>query len=226
MADRRNEVSEQYKKWGIPHLIMQFPSLKILKYFKLKVRDFNSSNAHLMTPLHLFCKNIGKGNLMDIQLATPPLDYSGEHILEYLLANGLNPNCQDSHKALPIIYSALKGEYEFMMILRKYKSEVNFCTAQNQTPLIEIVKRSKMFTLEQVKNLLGAGIDPNFQDMDKRTALHHLVFHSTNFDSTTPDLAKLLLQQGAKINALDKYDRSPIFYCFCEMEEKVAGEPL
>jgi ankyrin repeat protein len=68
-------------------------------------------------------------------------------------------------------------------------------------------------------------MDTNFPDMDKRTALHHLVFHSTNLD-TTPEISKLLIKHGCKINALDKYDRSPIFYCFCEMEEKVTAEPL
>jgi|JI6StandDraft_1071083.scaffolds.fasta_scaffold136968_3 ankyrin repeat protein len=148
VADRRNEVSEKYKKWGIQHFLMKFPSLKLVRYFRSKVRDFNSSNSHLMTPLHLFCQHIRKGNLMDTK-ATLPHDYSGEHILEYLLANGLNPNCYDSSKALPILYAALNSEYDFMVILRRYKSEVNFCTVNNQTPLIEIVKRNKSFTLDQ-----------------------------------------------------------------------------
>ncbi len=69
------------------------------------------------------------------------------------------------------------------------------------------------------------GVDINFQDMDKRNALHHLVIHSTNIDST-PEVAKLLLNYGCKINALDKYDRSPIFYCFCEINEQPSIEPL
>jgi ankyrin repeat protein len=60
-------------------------------------------------------------------------------------------------------------------------------------------------------------MDPNFADMDKRTPLHHLVFHSANLDGS-PQLAKLLLDNGCRINALDKYDRSAIFYCFSEME--------
>ena len=68
-------------------------------------------------------------------------------------------------------------------------------------------------------------MDPNFQDMDKRNPLHHLVFHSTNLDATS-ELVQLLIQHGGKINSLDKYERSPIFYCFCEMEDKVITEPL
>lgn len=68
-------------------------------------------------------------------------------------------------------------------------------------------------------------MDPNYQDMDKRTPLHHLVFNSTSLDST-PELSKLLINHGCKLNALDKYDRSPIFYCFCPMEDKLGDEPL
>ena len=44
---------------------MKFPSLKLVKYFKSKIRDFNYPNNQLMTPLHLFCKNIKKGNLLE-----------------------------------------------------------------------------------------------------------------------------------------------------------------
>jgi len=53
--------------------------------------------------------------------------------------------------------------------------------------------------------------------MDKRNSLHHLAFHSTNIDSN-PDVCRLLIEYGTKINALDKYERSPIFYCFSDME--------
>jgi hypothetical protein len=64
VADRKNEMSEQFKKWGIQHFLMKFPSLKLIKFFKSKIRDFNYPNNQLMTPLHLFCKNIKKGNLL------------------------------------------------------------------------------------------------------------------------------------------------------------------
>ena len=139
-------MSEENKKWGIQHFLMKFPSLKLVSYFKNKIRDFNATNAQLMTPLHLFCKYIKKGNLLDTKLPLPN-EYVGEHILEYLLANGLNPNCQDSSKSLPILYAAQNSQYEFMVKLRQYKSEVNFCNIENQTPLIEIVKRNKDYTI-------------------------------------------------------------------------------
>lgn len=121
VIDKKNEASDQYKKWGIQHFLMKFPSLKLVKFFKSRIRDFNSANAQLMTPLHIFCKNIKKGGLIETR-QTLPKDYLGEHILEYLLLNGLNPNCYDSNKALPLLYAALNGQYEFIVILRKHKS--------------------------------------------------------------------------------------------------------
>jgi len=81
---------------------MRFPSLKLIKYFKNKVRDFNAANIQLMTPLHLFTKYNTKGYLIETKLNISN-DYLAENILEYLLANGLNPNCCDATKAFPLL---------------------------------------------------------------------------------------------------------------------------
>jgi ankyrin repeat protein len=50
---------------------MQFPSLKLIKFFKPKMRDFNSQNNNGMTPLHLFCKNIKRGNILEANIQLP-----------------------------------------------------------------------------------------------------------------------------------------------------------
>ena len=41
---------------------------------------------------------------------------------------------------------------------------------------------------------------------------------STNFDSSS-EVCKLLLDNNVKINSLDRYGRSPIFYCFDPEDE-------
>ena len=110
VADRKTLLSEKYKKWGIPHFLMTFPSLKLLKFFKGKIRDFNTPNAQLMTPLHLFCLNIKQPNLLNPKLTTPN-DYQTKTILKYLLSNCPNPNRFDSDKALPILYAASNSQY-------------------------------------------------------------------------------------------------------------------
>ena len=68
-----------------------------------------------------------------------------------------------------------------------------------------------------MRSLLCIGIDLNFQDLDRRTVLHHLTYNAGRLHPH-PDVSKLLLESGVKINILDKYERSPIFYCFSEME--------
>ena len=146
VIDKKNETSELYRKWGVAHFLMRFPSLKLVKYFKSKVRDFNNPNAQQMTPLHLFCKNVSKGNLLDANISLPD-DYNSLKVLEYLLSQAaLNPNCFDSFRALPILYAALNGQYDFISTLRRFKSEVNFCTTRNEVPFIELIKRNKSFT--------------------------------------------------------------------------------
>jgi len=50
---------------------MKFPSIKILKFLKNRVKDFNTQNNQLMTPLHIFCLQIKKGNLLNTKYYLP-----------------------------------------------------------------------------------------------------------------------------------------------------------
>lgn len=65
VVSKRSNMPDTYKKWGIQHLLMAFPSLKLIKFFKSKVRDFNAMNNLNRTPLHLFCINCKRGNLFE-----------------------------------------------------------------------------------------------------------------------------------------------------------------
>lgn len=100
---------------------------------------------------------------------------------------------------------------------------MNFCSIQNQVPFIEIIKRSSKFKFEDIEALLKLGCDPNFVDGDRRTSLHHLIYYSESFDAS-PEICKLLIEYGAKVNALDKFERSPIFYCFTSIEGESEGK--
>ena len=44
-----------------------------------------------------------------------------------------------------------------------------------------------------------------------------MVHNSVNLDNST-DLCKLFFAYGARINRLDKYDRTPLFYCFTKID--------
>ena len=51
-----------------------------------------------------------------------------------------------------------------------------------------------------------------------------MVSNATNFDSS-PEICKKLLEYGVKINSLDEFGRTPIFYCFIKIRnEEGTGE--
>jgi ankyrin repeat protein len=122
VVDKRTDFAESFRKWGIQHFLMRFPSLKLVRFFKNKIRDFNAENNNGMTPLHLFCRNIKDGNLLNATTLKLSSDYEAENILEELLGNGLNPNSLDSSKSLPILYAALNYQHKFVMVLLRHKS--------------------------------------------------------------------------------------------------------
>ena len=50
-----------------------------------------------------------------------------------------------------------------------------------------------------------------------RTSLHHIVYPPTNLDSS-PELCKILFEYSVRVNSLDKYNRTPLFYCFTRID--------
>lgn len=86
-------------------------------------------------------------------------------------------------------------------------------------PLIELIRQKNKFTLEEIDNILfDEGLRADFKDLNERNVLHHLVSFAKNFDNS-PEICKKLLEYGVNINSLDKFGRSPIFYCFIRIEE-------
>ena len=71
-----------------------------------------------------------------------------------------------------------------MVLLRRFGSFVNECNNCNQVPFIEIIKMKTHFTYLQIDKLLKIGCDPNCEDLNKQTALHHLVSKSSNLDNS------------------------------------------
>jgi hypothetical protein len=63
---RMDEEYENYKKWGIQHFLMKFPSPNLLKIFMKWIdTHFNLQNSEGRTPLHLFCLWNGEGSLFN-----------------------------------------------------------------------------------------------------------------------------------------------------------------
>ena len=158
---------------------------------------------------------------IDFSLGT---DYDSHTSLEYLLENGLTSNILDINRSTPLLYAALNGQLKFMNLLRMYGSTINNCNLLNQVPIIEIIKNKQKFTVEEIESILGEhGASADIRDLNERNALHHLVSNATNFDSS-PEICKKLLEYGVKINSLDEYGRTPIFYCFIKIRNEEGAE--
>lgn len=103
--------------------------------------------------------------------------------------------------------------------MAKHDGQFNICNKDNQVPLIEIIKLKDAFATTDIEQLFTIGADPNFEDLEQRNCLHHLVSNAVNFD-TSPDICKILFEHGIKINGLDKHMRTPLFYCFTSINDR------
>ena len=135
VQDRKKEEEEEsFKRWGILHFLMRFPSLILLNLFKNKIRNFNSQNNDKMTPLHLFCQWVKQGCLLEIPLEEDYEDYIGERSLQFLLESGCNSNSTDINRSIPLLYASLNHQVSFIVLLRKFGSTISYCNNCNQVP--------------------------------------------------------------------------------------------
>lgn len=155
---KMDEEYENYKKWGIQHFLMKFPSLNLLKIFMKWIdTNFNLQNSEGRTPLHLFCLWNNEGSLFNnYSLPNDPLPtinypelnlFQGHKCLEYLLENGLTSNVLDINRSTPLLYAAMRGQLGFIKLLRNFGSTINNVNSLNQVPLIELIKMKNKFTL-------------------------------------------------------------------------------
>jgi len=143
--------------------------------------------------------------------------FEGIRCMEYLLENGLTCNVLDINRSTPLLYAASRNQIAFIKLLRNFGSTINNVNAFNQVPLIELIHQRNKLTLEQFDNLLSdEHLRSDFKDINDRNALHHLVSVAKNFDNS-PEICKKLFEYGVNINSLDKYGRSPLFYCFIKI---------
>eukprot|EP00298_Acanthocystis_sp_HF-20_P004097 c14434_g1_i2.p1 GENE.c14434_g1_i2~~c14434_g1_i2.p1 ORF type:complete len:243 (-),score=104.61 c14434_g1_i2:24-752(-) len=84
----------------------------------------------------------------------------------------------------------------------------------SEKELQELWWHAKSGHMEEVRNLLEKGEDPNGCDSEQRTALHWAA------DGGKKDIVELLIQFGGNINAKDADGLTPLHYgVLCEQEE-------
>ena len=151
------------------------------------------------------------------------LDKDNIKLLEYLLANGVNPDTSlDSYDATPLMIATKKGLYEAVNLLlqagadierydKNRKSVVDYAIeCKNYYVLSTIMQLCETGPLLLIKActgmnevlfnlLLNCRVDVNIQDKDGNTALHHCAMLVSRDKDLYTQLAKRLLESGADI---------------------------
>ena len=84
-------------------------------------------------------------------------------------------------------------------------------------------RAAKKGTLKKVATLLRAGIDPNLQDKNGRTALHLAIETGCSSDGGNHlEVIKLLLEKGSNIEAQDKEGQTALHWANKSGYSKVA----
>jgi len=65
-----------------------------------------------------------------------------------------------------------------------------------------------------VERLIELGADLNRPDKRYMTALHHAVYRADKGADASFEMETLLIRNGANVNAVDKYGRTPLHYAF------------
>ena len=147
-------------------------------------------------------------------------------LLKALLAHKANPNVQIQKPvrlggsrsaavvgATPLILAAASPDAEAMRLLLKAGANAKIATKQKMTPLLaasglnrgqDYTAQDKPIALEAARLAIEAGNDVNAADDDGLTALHGAASNGAD------GLVQLLASKGAKLDARDKYQQTPL----------------
>lgn len=120
------------------------------------------------------------------------IEYGGGlEVLQFLLANGLNPNQVDNQNRTPLSVAIQRGWVEPIEILLKAKANPNHVGANNQTPLMEAARYSR--DRKAIDLLVQYGANPNYTNVDNQTPL------SIAVQNGCADLVSALIDNKADI---------------------------
>ena len=91
----------------------------------------------------------------------------------------------------------------------KLNPELNRVNSLGETPL---TLAATLGDFALVSQLIESGADINYPNRFGRTALHKAIIHFEKHSAK--QIALFLIESGAKVDVLDKYNAPPIYYCF------------
>ncbi|KAL8897576.1 MAG: hypothetical protein Q9207_007148 [Kuettlingeria erythrocarpa] len=124
--------------------------------------------------------------------------------IEALLDAGVDVNSPDSHGRLPLTCAVEEEHIDAMRTLLERGADVNFADAEGATPLFLAVQSGAR--PEIVRILLEHDADPNTMIQSGDVAIHFAAF----YDDDDGKIARMLLDHGAKIDALNTHERTVV----------------
>lgn len=109
------------------------------------------------------------------------------------------------------LHLAVHSSVQLVSLLLEHHATPGVLNRTGNSPLHEAVTESPSHALEVVPRLLDAVADPNARNFAGSTPLHLLVRENDSRERI--EVARLLLQAGAKVDAVDASGRGPLDLC-------------
>ncbi|CAD8137177.1 unnamed protein product [Paramecium octaurelia] len=152
---------------------------------------------------------------------------TSEIFFQYLITLGLDFTEKNSVGNTPTLMIAYKFEEGYVPLLEKLVSlggKINDVNNSNVVPLHKFVSQSN---IKYVKSLVQKfKLDPNYQDMNGRTALHYATNFSNPNANASFQMEQILIKSGAKCNIRDIYNRTPLFYAFTKFDNPKSTQEI
>jgi len=138
-------------------------------------------------------------------LLAPAIKGGAKKVVQFLIKNGADVN-DSSYGKDYLISSIKKDKPEIFMLLIKNGAKINNSDGQELTPLHYSIKQ--YYKLEIIKLLLNNRAKVCVKDKTGRNPLYNIIFGDRD------KYGELLLDNGADLNAIDKFGYSPLEH-FC-----------
>ena len=132
-----------------------------------------------------------------------------KEMVETFIELGANPNVRALDDSSPLHFAIENGNIDIAEILLKNKAIVDICDERTGIAPIHLATNS---SVEMVKLLLRYGADPNVKCNFGMTPLHYFATSQTH----DFEIGKLLIENGASINSMDKRNYSPLYLAILE----------
>lgn len=133
--------------------------------------------------------------------------HDSPEIARMLIAAGADINARRANGSTPLNDAAIKGKMATIQVLLAAKANPDLADENGWAPLFSAVQQGNA---EMVKSLLAASADVNAVDNEGWTPLHYTVNYHDDLEHDFPDIARLLIEAGANIDAREEDGDTPL----------------